>query len=343
MIRATDTDLRIAIDACRVAGGGEIALEKKTYTVPGGYITPSMHDWSMRGEYGASKIKVVGDGDFSIGTQSGETRNFRLEGVQVIADAGRRGWALRLNKLVRSVIRDVTVDPVEVGWRNEFGVWVDGFDDMTLDNVGANARTKSLLINGKPDQSYGADLYLTGGAKFTTFRTVEPSPNEVGIHIAGGAGGVYLEAADVIYSDVGLLIDTAVAGVQNREIFLGAGLYFDSAGSDCVRVGPKAAGTIMATGTWMASAGLTSGGFPNGNGMNVHWDNGQLTGQLSGVKAFNCKGTGVALSGGRWIVGGASAIHSNGGYGLHKANAGAVVQRGSILAFLNSKGDFGGF
>lgn len=347
MIRADDhgTDLRAAFEAARVQGGGEIALGPSTYTVPGGYTAPLLHGLSLRGEHGASRIQVVGDGDFTIGTpagDAGEMRNFRMDGVHIVASGARNGWALRLQRLVRSVIRDVTVDPVEVGWRNSHGVWVNGFDDLTLDNVGANARTKSLQINGSTN-GWGADLYMTGGAKLTTYQNLEPGVGEAAIHIAGNAGGVYLEAADVIYSTVGLLIDTAANGLTNREVFLGAGLFFDSAGEDCVRLGPKACTTLMANGTWMATAGLSSGGFPNGNGLNVHHDNPQLVGQLSGVKAFNCAGTGLAISGGRWIIGGATAIHNNGGYGLHRANVKAAITRGSLLAFSNARGDYAGF
>lgn len=330
-------DIRAAWEVARQQGGGEIGFGNRTYSVPANTVLPPAPNVSWRGEYGVSKLKVDGDGDLTIGDGVSEVRNFRADGVSIVAGTARNGWGLRARKIVRSVFRDFNIDPVESGWRTQFGMWLDGFDDVTLDNVGIFARTKSLLIHN------GADLYLTGGGKIQTFRQVEPSSGEVGIHIAGNAGGVYLDAADIIYSDVDLLIDTAMTHTQNREIFLGTGLFFDSAGSDCVRVGPKAAGTLMATGTWFATAGLLSGGYPNGNGLNVHWDNGQLVGQLSGIKAFNCKGTGVALSGGRWIIGGGSALHNNGGYGLHRANAAAQVVRGSMLAFANGKGDYGGF
>lgn len=339
MITADDIDLRIGLEALRQQGGGELALGPKTYIVPGGFTWVPPRNFSLRGEYGATRIKIVGNGDFTIGDGNNEVLNPRIDGIHIMADGPRDGWALRCQKFVRAVLRDVTIDPVEIGWRNQFGLWIDGFDDMTLDNVGANARTKSLLMNGKKGQGYGADLYLGGGGKFTTFRQPEPAPGEAAIHIAGGCGGIHLEAADVIYSDVDLQIDTAMTGESNREIFLGTGLYFDSAGSDCVRIGPKACSTLQANGTWFASAGLLSGGYPNGNGINVHWDNAGLVGVLSGIKAFNCRGTGIALSGGHWRVGGASAIHNNGGYGIDKANGAAAVEVGDVMGFVNAMGN----
>jgi hypothetical protein len=340
VIRVDDhgRDLRAAVEEARKQGGGEVVLGAGVYVVPGGTIFPLVHDLSVRGEGSATKINVIGDGDVVFGTPTsgaGEMRNLRLDGFDVISPGPRTGWALRLQRCVRSVVRDVTVDPVEHGWRQTHGIWVNGFDDVTLDNVTANARVRSLLVNGMKDQSYGADLYVTGGCKFTNYRVpTDWQDGSVGIHIAGSAGGVYLTEADVIFSGIGLLIDTGVSGSQNREVFLGSGLYVDSCAHDGIYLGPRSCGSFQAVGAWTASHGVRTG---SGCGMRVHHEQiPNFVGKWIGGEVFNSKGDGLALSAGAWVVSGSFRQH--GGAGIRVPNKAARVLVGDSLFRANAGG-----
>jgi len=346
MIRVDDHgSLAAAIASLDPARGGEVVLANRTYDVPGGTRFAHVHNLTVRGEGHATRVRLVGDGDIAFGnSKRGEMRNLRLRDLAIVTSAPRKGWALRLDQCVRTTIDHVAVDPVDAGWRHEQGIWINQFDDVTLTNIEVNCRRTSLLVNGRHDQGYGGDLYLGGGSKITNFRTpAEWLPGSVGVHLAGAAGGVHLTEADIIYCGVGVLLDTAVAGVQNREVFFDSGCYVDSCAEDCVRLGPKAAGKFQADGAWIATAGLRSGGWPNGNGVNVHHDNGQCVGVIAGGTVFNCAGTGVAISGGRWGIGGMAAIHDNGGHGIHRASSKASVQLGDRLVYANRRGDLGGF
>lgn len=344
MIRVDDHGRDLAKAIAYAGFGGEVVLGAGTYDVAGGTRFAHRHNLTVRGEGHATRVRIVGHGDVTFGdAKVGEMRNLRLRDFALVTSTQRAGWSLRLDSCVRTLVSGVAVDPVDVGWRNERGIWVNLFDDVTLDNIEVNCRHVGVMMNGRADQGYGGDLYLTGGSKITNMRTpAEWVPGSVGVHVAGAAGGVFLEAADVIHCGVGLLVDQAVARVPNREIFLGSGLYLDSCAEDCARLGPQACSTFSAVGAWLATAGLRSGGYPNGNGLNVHHEQMPLlVGKLTGCTVFNCRGTGVALSGGDWIVSG-SAVHENGGYGVHRANSKARVLVDGSLLRANARGHHAG-
>lgn len=274
---------------------------------------------------------------FHIGHFSAETQNILFEDFAIVPPAeGRFGWGIRLDKCVRTSINNVDVGNPETA-RHHGGIWLNGYDDTRIDDCNIYARHKGIMINGQKDQSYGADVVLGGGLKIQNHKHGDFKDHEagsVGIHLAGGQGGTYIDTTQVIYCGIGVLIDQSCAGVMNREVFMNTGTVIDSCVEDGIRVMEQSVGTLQMTGVWSASHGR--GG--DGNGIRVQSNQtGIAVFQITGGRFFNCHGDGIAVNGG-YLAGSGTVVDHNKGYGLHIPNGNVRGGFDPLFSFNNRHG-----
>lgn len=336
-------NMNAALDACGSTfgdRGGELHLDKPTTLVETQRY--QHHNLSVRGEGNASQVTpTYADGDcIWFGRSDGsEIRNIMLRDFHIEPASDRSGgWAVRMDRGVRTTVDNVDLSGPEVPGRHFGGLWFNGYDDCLVENSNVVARHKGILINGEKNQSYGADIVIGSGVKIQNHR--QPSMSDhlagsVGIHLAGGQGGTYLDACHVIYCGNGILIDPSMAGVQNREVFLNPGTIVDSCVEDGIRVLAKAMGTLQMNGVWSASNGR--GG--SGNGLRVQPDQvGGATIHITGGRFFNHEaGDGIAINGGYAAITGV-VLNSNRDYGLHVPNGDVRGGADALFGFANGKG-----
>lgn len=330
-------NLNAALQACEQTfgdSGGELVLDKPTVvTGPARY---GRHGLSIRGEGNASPISVTfpsGDVLTFKRSDGSEIRNVLLRDFAILPTVARgAGWALRIDKGVRTTIDNVDLSSPEHPHMHHGGLWLNGYDDSNVNDCNIYARHKGILVNGTSTQSYGADVVIGGGTKIQNHRQPNMSDalaGAVGIHLAGGQGGTYIDATQMIFCGIGILIDRAVAGVTNREVFLNPGCVVDSCIEDGIRVMENAVGTVQATGLWSASHGRGTAG----DAFRIHGTQ-HGTFHLTGSRLFNCKkGAGFVSNGGHSLLVG-NVIDDN-KIGIYKANPGAVIAQGLNLVHRN--------
>jgi hypothetical protein len=326
MIKVSDhPNINAALDDCVATfgdNGGELHLDAATtFAAPATY---PCHGLKIRGD----NLKAVAgfpSGDILTFKRpdGGEIRNTLLQDFSILTSVARTGgWALRLSKCVRSTTNNVDLGQAENLNMHHGGMWFDGYDDSRLDDCNIYARHKGVLVNGKPDQSYGADLVIGGGTKIANHKRIDMAdalPGAVGIHLAGGQGGTYLDTVQAIYCGIGILLDKAIAGVMNREVFLNTGVIVDSCVEDGIRLMEDCVGTFQAVGVWSASNGR---GGAAGCGLRAQPGQSPIfDGIVTGGKFYNNAEDGMALSGGDWNIDGGVSIMDNKGYGINPANA----------------------
>ncbi|MEQ7008266.1 glycosyl hydrolase family 28-related protein [Actinopolymorpha sp. B17G11] len=230
-------------------------------------------------------------------------------------------------------IDDVKAAPQEVGpgpLHDAF--YFRFFDTCVLSNVMAIAHHAGVTLHGKPNQSYGAGFWLIGGSRVIA----DLEKGSVGVHIGGSSGGIVLEDVDVIVNETNVLIDDALSGTINREIFLNQ-CFIDSASGHGLDVAAGSVALLHLNNTWVSASGRNvfgtpdpppSDGFPRGNNINYRSDpdaaapnrRGLNTVIVDGCRIFNAYGSGIAAGSGKWIITGSNVLYNglgkNGGHGI---------------------------
>ena len=261
-------------------------------------------------------------------------RNVFFEHFAVTAAVRKTsGAALFCEHAERYRIEDVKAAPQEVGPGPLYDAfYFRYFDTCVLSNVMAIAHHAGVTLHGRPDQSYGAGLWLLGGSRVIA----NLEKGSVGVHIGGSSGGVVLEDVDVIVNETNVLIDDALSGTTNREIFLNQ-CFIDSASGHGLDVAAGSVALLHLNNTWVSASGRNvfgtpdpapSDGFPHGNNINYRGDpdaeppsrHGLNTVIVDGCRIFNAYGSGIAAWSGKWIITGSNILYNglgkNGGHGI---------------------------
>lgn len=309
---------------------------------------PYLYDAQVIGQH--SNVTLEGEGEDTrflttsltdnllalVGTAAAPLYNFHLEGIALGSTVTKSsGAALFARYTARTLIRDVMADPRETStWNLWDGIHFDRLDDVEVDGVNLNARHWALAANGDTGGGWGADLYVHGGSKLTN----APTPSQLiagaaGIYLGGSVGGFSIADTDVVYCGTGMLIDKLLTGTHNDEIFLNPGTFIDSCGWDGIDLAGDGCSTLQATGLWLASHGIISGGFAGGNGINVQPGQSSICEIVfTGGRIFNCQGTGASFNGGEVTVRGTSVtdngqdrVHGGDGIGLYNSSTTADI------------------
>jgi hypothetical protein len=164
---------------------------------------------------------------FTFGNYTTESNGVRISGIGFSSyTTMRAGAGVHFKLLTRSDLKDVLFDHQDGNGKFYHGVWFDGVDASSLDHYQARGQGDAFRVNGaQGSASVGAraDLFVTNG---------KISGSGVGLHIGGAFGGFRMDNTDVIANAKNLLIDKMLnAYGNNREIFFGSGVSFDSAGT----------------------------------------------------------------------------------------------------------------
>lgn len=247
---------------------------------------PFANDWTIEGSGPYSTtLKYIGQAsDVDLLTVSdarhGGFKDAFLGNLRIASDTRMRaGAALHVHGAFVSMFRNLVVGGFGDNDTLYDGFWFDGVGFATLIGFDAKGRGDGVLVNAA--QGGTADLYLTSG---------RVGGFAIGLHVAGGMGGVQCDQTDFLRNGINLKIDTTVKNAPNREIKQGPNCAFDSATTgDNVLIDDQLAngGTIRLDG-WIASS-------YHANGVHVaHWKNGDI--ELAGDALYNNCLDGIFIS-----------------------------------------------
>ena len=193
------------------------------------------------------------------------------------------------------------------------GPWFDVFDAVHVDffEAAGASTADSFRLNGNSAGSFGADLYLTHG-KISLGRN--------GLHIGGGQGGTTCSDVAIIANGTNVLIDHALSGSANREVFLGDTCVIDTAGWP---PGPTGGGDNILINDPLASNGhMTINGWASsGHANNIHvvsWPSGSIA--IGSAVNTNSTGDGIRVEDATTTtinISSGAQINKNGGLGVN--------------------------
>ncbi|HVX42611.1 MAG TPA: glycosyl hydrolase family 28-related protein [Mycobacteriales bacterium] len=316
---ATDDTAAIqaAIAAAADAGGGIVLLPAGTYAI-GGTLQIRSSNIGIQGVGMASQLMATAaDGDmiYAGRDESGPAvQNVFFEHFAMRASAPKTsGAAIFCEFAERFRIHDVKAAPQEVASNLYDGFVFRYYDTCVISAVSITAAHTGLMFYGRPDQSYGAGLWLNGGSRVLGCET--------GVHIAGSSGGIAFEDVDIIGNDTNVRLDTSGSGTINREIFFDQ-CWIDSAGHTGVEIMGGAVAVLHFNNTWVASSGLKTQGHPDGSNIHAHPDSigNPVSVIVDGCRIFNANGSGLIAESGAWTITGCDVEFNgkgtNGGYGI---------------------------
>lgn len=310
--------IQAAIVAAQEAGGGIVFLPAGTYAVAGP-LEIRASNVGLQGVGMATQIlatqadgHVIYAGRDSLsapGVQNVFFEHFAMRS----AVPKTSGAAIFCEFAERFRIHDVKAAPQEVVSNLYDGFVFRYYDTCVISAVSITAAHTGLLFYGRPDQSYGAGLWLNGGSRVLGCET--------GVHIAGSSGGIAFEDTDIIGNDTNVRLDTSGSGTINREIFFDQ-CWIDSAGHTGVDILGGAVAVLHFNNTWVASSGLKTKGHPDGANIHAHPDSigNPVSVIVDGCRIFNANGSGLIAESGAWTITGCDVEFNgkgdNGGYGI---------------------------
>jgi len=195
------------------------------------------------------------------------------------------------------------------------GVWWDALDNCVYGGREIVAQQDGLRINGTVGTGAKADLTIREGLKVSLCA--------IGVHVAGGFGGLYFNSGNVIGNGINLRISNDYAAEGNREVFFGPALALDSPSSGpCVQLADtltNASAWFSFDGTWIASSssGQDDVSIVSGHNGIVQFIGGTI--YNSGRDGIRNNSTTVII-----LVDG-TTIRNNAGYGINNAVANTTI------------------
>lgn len=266
------------------------------------------------------------------GNNASEFREMEVSGIEVCSltpmTAGHAVWA---PLAVRSNFRFDNIqgqDFAEANGNNLWnGFWADKVDNIEIHSDNINAQNECVIVNGAitgPKADCWLDIGKISGAN-------------VGVHMAGGFGGLYITPdTTMISNQVNLLVDRAITAEGNRELFA-TGAIFDVAEGDDLEndaniiINDNGGLRLNFTGCWISAGGS--------HGIWVKQLQGILC--ISGCRIIQMIGDGfrtsVAGSGFTLISG--CQITNCGGWGINGLVDGYAVAMGACEIGANTAGD----
>ena len=237
-------------------------------------------------------------GNASVGSANVHLSNFQVSSRTTMT----AGTGLRLNKIVRSALENITIDGQDGTGNLWNGVWFNGVDDVLYRGFNIRAQNDGLDVNGIASGPQ-ADLALLQG-KITGCA--------VGLRCGGGFGGLYVDQTNIISNGSNLIVDTSLCAVANRELFFGSQAIFDTA---TLGANIQILDTLAGTGAWCQFIGSWIATGPTDGlyiGASV-----SMAVQIIGGSIFNFTRDGIRsnTTSGLYIVG--TKIRNNGGWGIN--------------------------
>ena len=193
------------------------------------------------------------------------------------------------------------------------GLYFRNFTAVLVETAMIGTQHAGITVVGDAT-GFGADIWVTGGTLITG--------NAIGVHVAGGVGGLYLDEVDLYGNGTHVLIDDTIAGIANRELLFN-NCVLDTATGHGVEIMSDGVYVISFIGTYGGNSGyVAQTGHPDGCIIRVH-AGGILHPSsmvVNGCNFFNAYGDGIYAESGAWAITGCdislNGQGSAGGYGV---------------------------
>lgn len=276
-----------AVDNMSITGAGR---QKTTFLYAGASTT--------------NDIFTIGDGTTSF-------TGLHLEGFNIDSSTTMTaGTGLRIRKQQNggTNIKDVSFSQLNAPKKLWDGIWFDNTNVTTYKGFEINVQNEALIVNGAVGVDTGSDLYLDDGS--ITFASV-------GVHCAGGFGGLYLGQVLFFGNTTHFKLDNGRVARFNREIILSDLAVFDGCKDYGIYVNdPLASGCNLTINAFIGSAGRIGTG---GVGNNIHivaYPNSRVT--IGSGQIFNATGNGLWIGDASTLISisADTQITNNGAFGI---------------------------
>tara|TARA_R110000787_G_scaffold42047_1_gene103374 strand:+ start:9548 stop:13810 length:4263 start_codon:yes stop_codon:yes gene_type:complete len=238
--------------SANTATGGNDGGGTGTFRHTGQIIFPICEDLKIEGN--RLELKYTGtsttlDPIWRMGASNGESRRWRIANLKVTSDTTMTaGEGLLAERVMTSSFRDVTIDGQHGTGKLWNGIWIKDCGTFFWDGFDCRSQNENMVVSGSVGKGQAEYRFENGRSLL----------GDIGFHIAGGVGGVYL-GGDFIQNRENLRVSTERSAVINREIFVQSDAAFDSttAGGYSVNV----VDTLTQQGGWLnfASPWIASG------------------------------------------------------------------------------------
>lgn len=241
------------------------------------------------------------------------------------------GFGIHTRRVDRVYIDNVIMEGVDGARKLHGGFWFDDVQQAFLTQYQNSVQGTGIRVNGNASDDHGADLFIDKGMNVSC---------NIGVHVAGGFGGMYIDNTVIFGCGKSVLIDNAFAARHNREMFFGDHFVSDGAFITGIHFNDTMTSNAPVTlAGYVASSGVFGGG-PPANGIYVeNWPHGRIS--VNCGQVFNCIGDGIAIGDLTTYVevSPSTYIFNNGGHGIY---AGGKAERVSTFAkaFNNMLGNY---
>ena len=242
----------IARGSANTATGGNDGGGTGTFRHTGQIIFPICDDLKIEGnrlEFNYTGASTTLNPIWRMGASNGESRRWRIANLKVTSDTTMTaGDGLLAERVMTSSFRDVTIDGQHGTGKLWNGIWMKDCGTFFWDGFDCRSQNENMVLSGSVGKGQAEYRFENGRSLL----------GDIGFHIAGGVGGVYL-GGDFIQNRENLRVSTERSAVINREIFIQSDGVFDSttAGGYSVNV----VDTLTQQGGWLnfASPWIASG------------------------------------------------------------------------------------
>jgi len=321
-----------AINRAKAAGGGKVKIPRGKYRTTSTIIIDTSNI-IIEGSGGATQIWA--DGDY------GDIFYFRPNIIPIPApdyfkDIGvynlsiqstvdrTSGYAIRTNYSHSAIVQGVIIGKIETladsGLVNFYnGISFENESNFVMSATQIYAWHTGVYVTsnliGVP--FFGTNAYdgLITGNCFILGDTTKwhESDGSIGLHVAGGTGGVQVEQSNISFYTYGIKLDRSGNGLDNNQFFLGHCFAADNCGSVGVFIDQNGLTyQLQMTGTWVAyndhdlSASKKALVYIDSTNVNLE------TVISGGTYRSNLTGQGVYVGGGKVTITGAQ-FHDNAG------------------------------
>jgi hypothetical protein len=241
-------------------GAAYAAAGKYRFTQP--LVAPVRNRIAITGDGAQQTVFVYGGSSttidlLTIGDGTTSLSGWALEGFSINSTTAMTGGtALRLKKLQNgNHLTDVSFSALNAPKKLWDGIWFDNVNVLTYDHFEIDVQNEGLIVNGVAGADAGSDLTLDKGT--ITFP-------KVGIHVAGGFGGLYVGQMLVYGALVdGYLQDNGRVARGNRELVLSDFLVLDAAHANTLHINdPLSQNAVVQISAFISGAGWIAPASP---------------------------------------------------------------------------------
>lgn len=295
-------------------GAGYAAAGRYPFTEP--LVAPVRNRIAISGEgsqqtvflYAGSSTEIdlltIGDGEASLTGWSLD--GFGLNSTTTMT----AGTGLRIKKLQNgNRLRDVSFSSPNTEKKLWDGIWFDNINVLTYEQFEIDVQNEGLIVNGATAVDSGSDLTLDKG--FIAFPTV-------GVHVAGGFGGLYVGQV-LVYGalDKGYLQDNARVARGNRELVLSEFFVLDAAHTSNLHIDdPLSTNVSLQIDAFISGAGFIAPPTPGDGIVIASLPGGRVSINAAQVKSNKRHGIVIGDASTFIRIGSTTYVTDNAGYGL---------------------------